>query len=168
MSIKGGIGLDKIASLFLGSILGSWNVSRRLTETLGILDTLGIKLKLGLALGTGMLEFLEIIGEEDVEEDKSIGKGQETGVVNATVMIASYWEWTKDLDNYLVKEKLLSWNTLPTTITLPMDLFRHKYPFWFEAFLRKTHPIDWLSNLHDYNSSYMGSTSNQTFLNHHM
>lgn len=53
-----------------------------------MLDILGLELKFGLALETGMLEFPKIVGKREVEDDKSTGKWQENDVIDGTVIIS--------------------------------------------------------------------------------
>lgn len=57
ISIKDGIGSDKIASSFLGDVIDLWDI-KKLTEALGTLDTFGVELELGLSLRTCKLECL--------------------------------------------------------------------------------------------------------------
>lgn len=101
-----------------------------------------------MALGIGILEFPKIVGERAVEEDKSIDKGQEIGIVYGTIIIVLGWEWTGDSNNTSSKGKLFSWNTTCIfTITLTVDLFRHNYPFLSKELPRETHSTHRLSNL---------------------
>lgn len=103
-------------------MLGLWDSLEIFTTIVGILDTLGTKVELGLALESSRLTYSKGLRERNVEE-KSRGKGQATSIVEWAVITVSEWDGTQNLETFSTKEKWILWNaTWLLTITLKIDL----------------------------------------------